>query len=129
MRFKMALVAACGLLALGTAANAQQGEGVVPNATSVVDVAGFDPFHKGNGQGDIPSIVSSPPTVIGGAHYVSDFDVGSKLSFGSGNVAVGDRVGSTSTSNIALNTYFDGTTNAKLESQITAAGFGFYVTD
>ena len=127
MRLKIALVVACGAVALASAANAQQVT-VDPSAASVTHLGDHDQVVHPAGDGDLSLNVGGQ--TVGGAHYSSDFNVGSQISFESGSVAVGDQVyRSQSISSIALNTYFDGTkSGGQLLSQITAAGLGFYVT-
>ena len=127
MRFQMALVAACGVMALATAANAQD-VSVTPGGASITQLGDNVAVNLPVGDGDVTLNLGGQ--VVGGAHYSSNYSVGSQISFESGSVAVGKQVfKSQSVSNIGLQAYYDGNvTGAKLVSQITAAGMGFYVS-
>lgn len=119
---RLALMAACCALAVGTAAQAQS-----------VDVAASAGSATQLGDHGIVTQPAGTDTLTDGSRavqYLSTFSVtSSEISFDSGGISAGDQTRQTSISRIdmTINNNGDGTLAPTLKSQITAAGMGIYL--
>ena len=127
VKFSMALAVTCSALALATAANAQLAtiNPITPSASSDIGYGDLDhaqPAGAGN--------FVQPDA---GAHFTSTTSItSSEISFESGNVAVATSdifAQSISRIDLTINNPADGPIQPTIHSQITPAGFGFYLGD
>ena len=127
VKFSMALAVTCSALALATAANAQLAtiNPITPSASSDIGYADHD-FQQPAGTGNFVQTDA-------GAHFTSTTSVtSSQITFESGNVAVATSdifSQSISRVDLTINNPADGPIQPSLQSQITPAGFGFYLGD
>jgi hypothetical protein len=120
---RLALMTACCVLALGTAAEAQ--------ITNVTGAATSNTVLNNQSGGDVTGS-GTATGATGASNYASAFSItDQEISFESGNTSSGVQVGTTSVSRIDFNVTNtgDGRIAPTLTSQITAAGMGMYLAN
>jgi hypothetical protein len=121
---RLAFAAACCVLAVGTAAQAQT-TFVTGNAQSFINnndpVGGVGVYQSNFGAANYASTISITPTAVNP----------DKVTFESGNALTGGSMDAFSSTNVNLSLVNGGNAvvTPTLHSQITAAGMGFYMAD